>query len=340
MNSTQAVINHVALVLDGSGSMGHLSRQVVAAADGYVAHLARRSKEQNQETRVSVYVFENRDQIHCHVFDRDVLRLPSIAGLYRAHGNTPLIDATLLAIRELQTTSTLHGDHSFLVIVLTDGEENASRSKGSQLNTTLGMLPDNWTVACFVPDIMGKREAKQFGFPDENIAIWDASSAHGVAEFSEKLNTVTDNYMTARSTGVRGTRNLFSMDLKNLNAQTVQNLSKLAPGQFRHYAVHSDEPIAKFVERVTGRPYTIGEGYYQLSKPVDVQGYKGVAILNRREHTVYTGEGARRALGLPDHQVRLAPNSHPDFDIFIQSTSVNRKLLAGTSLLLISPVAH
>lgn len=337
----QSVINHVALVLDGSGSMTRIAPQVIEAADGYVAHLARRSKEQDQETRVSVYVFEDARKIVCHVFDRDVLRLPSIKGLYRTQGQTPLIDATLLSIKELETTSVIHGDHSFLVVVLTDGEENASINSGSFLNDRLRKLPENWTVACFVPNIMAKREAQQFGFPTENIAVWDASSARGVQEFGEKLSYATDNYLTARGTGMKGTRNLFSMNLGALDTRAVQQqLDRIAPNQFRLYPVHLDEPIAKFVERQTGRPYKIGEAFYQLTKPVDVQGYKGVAIYSKAEHAVYTGENARRLLNLPDHQVRLAPDFHPDYDIFIQSTSVNRKLLAGTRLLLLSPGAY
>ncbi len=48
------------LVLDASSSMSHLSRKVVEVADQQIAYLARRSRELDQETRVTVYVSRTR----------------------------------------------------------------------------------------------------------------------------------------------------------------------------------------------------------------------------------------------------------------------------------------
>jgi hypothetical protein len=61
-----------------------------------------------------------------------------------------------------------------------------------------------------------------------------------------------------------------------------------------------------------------------------VQPQKEIAILQFGK--VYRGPEARKLLGLPDHSVRVRPGDH-QFKIFIQSTSINRKLLAGTQLL-------
>jgi hypothetical protein len=48
---------------------------------------------------------------------------------------------------------------------------------------------------------------------------------------------------------------------------------------------------------------------------------------------VYSGRDARQIVGLPDMNVRVSPSHNPDFDIFVQSTSLNRKLIAGTKYL-------
>jgi hypothetical protein len=72
MSGSQNYINHVALVLDASSSMSHLSRKVVDVADQQIAYLARRSRELDQETRVTVYVFA--DKVECVIYDKDVLR--------------------------------------------------------------------------------------------------------------------------------------------------------------------------------------------------------------------------------------------------------------------------
>ena len=49
---------------------------------------------------------------------------------------------------------------------------------------------------------------------------------------------------------------------------------------------------------------------------------------------MYTGPEARSLLGLPDVEVRVKPDHNDDFTIFVQSTSVNRKLVPNTRLLL------
>lgn len=60
MSGNQNYINHVALVLDASSSMSRLSGKVIEVADQQIAYLARRSRELDQETRVTVYVFANK----------------------------------------------------------------------------------------------------------------------------------------------------------------------------------------------------------------------------------------------------------------------------------------
>jgi len=336
-SSSQNYINHIALVLDASGSMGPLTHEVIKVADNQIEYLAKRSKELDQETRVTVYTFDSPNNIQCLFYDKDVLRMPSLKGLYRPSGNTALIDATLKALDDLSKTPELYGDHAFLAYVLTDGAENASRSGPSTLATKIKGLNENWTVAAFVPDQTGKFEAKKFGFPADNIAIWD-TTGRGLSEVGETIRKTTEAFMTSRASGVRGYKNLFSMDsaVASVSKTEIKRLPKLHFGQYRMVDVPKEGPIAPFVEKVTGRSYKLGEAYYQLSKPEKVQASKTLALLDKKTKEVYTGQDARKLIGLPDYEVKVAPASHPDFEIFVQSTSVNRKLVPGTKLLLIS----
>lgn len=329
-------INHIALVLDGSGSMDHLVRDVITVADQQIAHLAQRSKELDQETRVTVYTFEGPGQIHCLIYDKDVLRLPSIKGMYRAVGGTPLIDATLKAIEDLEKTPELYGEHAFLIYVLTDGAENASKARPDALSAKLAKLPDHWTLACFVPGAVGLSEAKRFGFPKDNIAVWDTSTT-GVKEIGETIRRVTDSYMTARASGVRGYKNLFQMDTAKLTkAAVARKLERLHFGQYRLWDVPRDQRIDAFVESQTGRAYKLGEAFYQLTVPVKVQPQKEIAIYDKTDRAVYRGKEARQLLGMPNYEVKVSPNQHPNYDVFIQSTSNNRKLLGGQKVMVLS----
>jgi hypothetical protein len=326
-------INHITFVVDSSGSMSSLSKEVIAVFDNQIKHLASRSKEMDQETRVTVYLFNS--IVTCIIYDKDVLRLPSLKDLYQASGNTALIDASVTAIDDLQTTPQKYGDHAFLTFVLTDGQENASKNRSDFLTKKINGLADNWTIAVLVPDQAGVFEAKRFGFPAGNISVWNAVSG-GAEKAGETIRKATDNFMLSRSKGIRSTKQLFNLDLSTLNTSTVKtNLSQLSPDEYLLIPVHTESVIKPLVESWTQKTYTVGSAYYQLSKAEKIQGYKQICIQNKRNGQVYTGTNARNLLSLPDTEVKVNPASHVDFDIFVQSTSTNRKLAPGTKLLVL-----
>jgi len=336
---TQNYINHIVFVLDASSSMGGLERELIKVADNQIAYLAQRSKELDQETRITVYKFSDADEIECLIYDKDVLRMPSIAGLYRTQGVTALIDATLLAIKDLGMTPEKYGEHSFLIYVLTDGQENDSRASASTLSNVIDGLPDHWTLAVFVPDQLGVREAKSFGFPKDNIAVWDATTNKGVNEAGERIKQTTEAFMQNRAKGIRGSKNLFTLNTPSIST-VKQTLTSLHAGQYRIYDVEEDSRIDEFVESKTHRAYNRGEAYYQLMKRETIQPSKKIAIFEGApKWKVYIGtaDESRQLLGLPDGEyVDVKPENFRDYEIFIQSTSNNRKLIAGTKLLILS----
>lgn len=336
----QNFVNHIALVLDSSSSMTSHAPALIKIADGLVEHLARRSKELDQETRITVYTFA--DAPTCVIYDKDVLRLPSIATVYKPHGWTALVDAALLSQEDLALTPEKYGDHSFLTFILTDGEENRSRRNGNELVKKIQSLPDHWTVAVLVPDMLSKAEAKKFGFPADNIAIWDATTAAGMAEAGETIRRSADAFMTGRATGVRGSKNLFALKTDAVTKTSVAalGLKPLKPGQFTLVPVVGAKDakilIKDFVQNECGLTYVLGRSYYQLSKPEKVQAQKAIALVEKKTNKVYVGHDARQLLGLPDYEVKVEPAKTPDYDIFVQSTSVNRHLVVGTRLLVLS----
>ena len=329
------IINHIGLVLDSSSSMNYIASSLVQVADGQIAYLAQRSKELNQETRISVWTFSYNSNIQCVVWDMDVLRLPSIADLYYTSGMTALVDATLRSINDLSETPERYGDHSFLLYVLTDGQENNSVKSPSTLADRIAGLPENWTLAALVPDTNGKHEAKRFGFPAGNIEIWDASSKAGMIEAGERIRVATDSYMTSRASGVRSTTTLFSTDAQTVNAQTIKKakLKPLTASKYKLVPVPHDVEIRQFTIDC-GFQYIIGQGFYELSKTETIQPQKVIAIVERGPRgKVYVGADARNMIGLPDAEVRVKPDFNPDYAVYVQSTSVNRKLKAGTKYL-------
>lgn len=326
-------INHIAFVLDASSSMSSHKRDLIKVADNQISYLAQRSKELDQETRVTIYSFNYHKNIQCLVYDKDVLRMPTIQNLYRVEGQTALIDATLFAIGDLKQTPQKYGEHAFLIYVLTDGQENDSLHKSSDLSREIGNLPDNWTLATFVPDQSGVFEAKKFGFLKDNISVWDASSSKGILEAGRRIKETTDTFMQGRKLGMKGTKNLFSLTLPSLS-KIQQTLDGLNAWQYRLLPIFTTSRIDKFIESNLQRPYKLGEGYYELTKSETVQPQKNIAILTKDK--VYIGQKARDLLGLPNYHVKVRPVDFPEYKIFIQSTSLNRKLIPNTHLLVLS----
>jgi len=355
---SQSLINHVVFVLDGSGSMRNLKQAVIDVFDGQIAWLAKRSREMDQETRVTVYVFDGTAE--CVIFDKDVLRLPSIRDLYWVRGSTALIKATMKSQEELAQTCTLYGDHAFLTFVLTDGGETDHPHLRSDLARMIGRQGDNWTVAVLVPNQQGKTLAHDYGFPKGNIEIWDVNSATGVAEAGEVIQKATDTYFESRASGVRGSKTLFAGSAQQINAQTVAaaGLTALDSSKYVLVPVVPNEKaplvysgketrahpnrmpcveIGKFVRSIR-QHYDIGRGYYELTKSEEIGGNKDIAVVEAATGRVYVGAAARKLIGLGDVKCRVRPmpidsSGKPPFKIFVQSQSDNRHLPKGSTLL-------
>jgi hypothetical protein len=337
----QNQIDHIAIVIDESSSMDRLQSAVIRVVDNQIAYLARRSKELNREVRVSVYTFNS--TVSCRIFDKDVLRLPSIADIYRPGGMTALVDATLKSQEDLATTSTIYGDHAFLTFVVTDGQENRSRNVSATLSRVFETQPENYTVAILVPDHQSADEAARWGFPQDNIRPWDATSVAGVEAAGSTINTATENFFSGRAKGQRGSRSIFSTGSDAVNTATVKStLAPLAGDKYRLIPVmpegvtkDSKVRVDKFIKEDCGMTFQLGTVYYQWNKREKVQPQKRLAVVEKKTDKVYVGTGdeIRQMIGLPDMSVTQKATPNPDYDVFVQSTAPNRNLVPFTKVL-------
>jgi hypothetical protein len=351
-------VNHVALVIDKSGSMRGHSEQLIRVVDEFVKGLQEESDRLGHETRISLYAFDH--LVENLVWDMDVKHLPSMRGLYTVeNGATALIQASVKALDDLGHIWEEYGEHSFLQVVVTDGEENASGadrtgSRHDQLpdgravletwrnmiTDKMSSLPDHWTSAIMVPNSLAKRTAQQYGFPTGNISVWDADSARGVEEAIGTVKSAATRFLRDREQGVRGTRNLFAMGQDLSTADVKSALQSLDSGKYVLIPVDQQTSIRDFVTRA-GHPYKTGCAFYELSKREKIQANKKIAVAEKDPGTgrmtgkVFTGPAARQLLGLPDTEVTVTPGSNAGYTVFVQSTSVNRKLIPGTKLLVL-----
>jgi hypothetical protein len=376
VSTKQNYINHVVLLLDASGSMGHLQQKVVKVTDDLVAFLAKKSREDNEETRISVYSFS--DDVECHVWDMDVFRLPSVKGLYKIKGMTAMADAVHTSLDDTEMVPEKYGTHDWTYYLLTDGFENASRLRGGrhpgfgsipvevlqeEMQKRFAQLPDNRTMLGLAPDSRSAKELYGFGFARDNVALWDASTEAGLEQAVEKIKTSYTSYVATRAaTGVRGTRSAFAVG-GQVSAATIKQ-ARLTPLAKDAYAIVPVTPIQGLVQEkpegkkpAAGRPdnrpmvaymeiepfiqrvhppFHVGKAYYELVKTERIRGNKELAILDKKTSKVYLGDGVRQMLGLPEEDRTVKPDFNKDYTIYVQSTSLNRHLYLHSSVMVLT----
>lgn len=110
------------------------------------------------------------------------------------------------------------------------------------------------------------------------------------------------------------------------------------PSRFIVFKVTKDMDIRDFV-KARRKKFRKGCGYYQFTKSVTVQDHKEIILLEEETGDMFGGRESRRILGLPAHgSITVSPKScaalqDGRYTAFVQSTSVNRKLIKGTKFL-------
>lgn len=328
---TKVKKNHVIFMLDASGSMSGLTRKTSEVYSNLVNELKAKSKKFNQPTTVSLYDFDT--NLVTHYEDLNIKDVPSLNN-YRARGSTALLDAFGQVATKVDINHNYNADDSVLVFVLTDGEENASRNFSiSTITSLISRLQatDVWTITFQVPPGSSRR-LQQYGIPAGNISEWEASEL-GLSEVEEKTSGGLDSYYLSRSVGKTSVQSFYS-NAAHIPLAKVQKVLVDVSKDFLAFSISCDTPIKDFIEKNAKKQYVKGEGFYQLMKPEIVQKNKEILIYDKKHRKLYYGDAARNLIGLPvGTDIKVIPGNHGQYEIFVESTSVNRKLKAGTKLL-------
>jgi uncharacterized protein YegL len=324
--------NHVSILLDRSSSMSGIINAAVKVFNQQIDFLRNKSLSFEQETRVSFYTFGS--DVKCEVSDVDVAR-PMTLDSVTAYGNTAMLDCIGLAIEDCQLLPQKYGDHSFFLYVITDGEENYSRLwKAPAIKKLISTLPDNYTVAAFVPSINAVQMMVDYGFPKGCVEKWDTTE-RGIKEVGQKFEKTMDNFFEGRKKGVRSSTTVFS----DLTQVTAKNVTKVLD-EVKKYDVVINEgvkavQIRDLVEAKLKAPYTKGGAFYELVKNEHVGASKEIAIQNKKTGKIYSGNQARGLLNLPDQEVKIVPGDFGEWIVYVQSTSVNRNVIPKQRILVL-----
>lgn len=252
-------------------------------------------------------------------------------------GGTPLYDG-IGDIIELHESLPDYADPqvSILIEITTDGQEQHSTTKWRSQNLLKNKIEElqktgRWTFAARVPPGHAS-SMREIGIPSGNIYEWNITK-EGMAEATVRTQAATNTFYKSKAAGVNST-NVFYTNTQAVDTSKLVNIkdktSLYVVDKSQNGGMIKDFILTKRME------YLVGAAFYQLTKTeARVAPTKLILIRDRKTGDVYAGNEARTMIGLDTlNNARLHPNhGNGNYDIFIQSESVNRKLVAGTGVL-------
>lgn len=329
--------NYIGISRDHSGSMQSITRAAARDYNETIGAIREQATDAGIDTIVSVVKFGSR--VEREVTNSSVNAITPLAeSAYRSDmGMTALIDSVGDLIEQFESAPDANDPNvTFLVMAITDGEENQSRKYSwSSLATKMKKLTatDRWSFIFRVPRGYARTLISR-GVPEGNILEWDQTE-RGVAAATQATKAAFKGFYEELKTGKVKSTTRFYTNVADLTPKEIKKTLVDISSQVNLWQVSKDIQIRPFCEEKVGGPMVKGAAFYQLTKKEDeVQDYKQIAIRDKQSGAVYTGAAARDMLGLPQYgMAKVAPGDHGQYDIYIQSTSVNRKLPAGTTLL-------
>lgn len=201
----------VAMVLDKSGSMGAIKGATVEGFNHQLQTL-RDTSPQGGDTKTMLTVFDGEVEVG------DLTRLSEMKDLtdktYCPGGVTAMYDAVGKTIEKIRSEVTDHEDQSYLVVVVSDGMENASREfDGGEIASMVKELQDTgrWTFAYLGANQDLTQVRKSTGMLVNNMASFDATD-EGMRRAMYATASATGNYMSARAKNVMRSASFYSGD--------------------------------------------------------------------------------------------------------------------------------
>jgi hypothetical protein len=332
--------NYITFINDHSGSMG--GSKAAAALVDYNANIdavKTAATKEMLDTVVSV-IGLGLPTYHGHVQEvqrQIVISNPHVLkpmAKWPTPGGTPLYDAIGDAIELMESLPDYNSpDVSFLVFVTTDGGEcHSVKYDKFAITRRIKAAQDSgrWTFVFRVPAGV-TRSITDLGVPVDNIQAWD-NTAEGLKKTTEATAQAMTQFYATRSAGARSS-SAFYANAAAVDTSSLVDISK----EVSLYVVPQDAVRLEIRDFVLKHrmEYLKGAAFYQLTKTESrVSHTKLIAVRDRATGKFYAGADARKMIGLPtDRNARLHPGDHGNYDIFIQSESVNRLLVPGTGLM-------
>jgi len=328
--------NNVGILVDRSGSMSNVLRQTVQTVNDWINKVREESQKSGIPTTMSFGVFDNQYDLILDKISINQLRSIEPSDV-QPRNSTSLCEAVVKSIDNLKKGQHDQGE-TYLLITVTDGQENTSNEdfRAALPRKIQECIKEGtWTLVFLCPP-GGKRALMQWGVYDDNIQEW--AGREGLEYSRGQTISALDTHYNSLASGQTASRSFFqkvTTDMGKVKTGTVKAKLQDETKNYQLVEVTKEAVIEPFVTG-KGYPYYLGRAFYQLMKPEKVQVGKEVMVMDKKTKVVYSGQYARELIGLndPNQAYKVTPGNHANYEIFIQSKSVNRILPRGTKVLI------
>lgn len=205
------LVNRVALVLDRSGSMEPMTIETIGVFNKQLETLRENSKE--QDTFISLFTFSDvaDEPIFFDIPIEEARQLTRED--YKPSGWTAMWDGVGKAIERLSALPDAEDPNtSFLVIVITDGDENHSIKYNDVSLAEMIQSKQNtrrWTFSVLGANIDLSKIEKRLHIPAGNMMGYVADSA-GLNAASGATSACVSQYLSSRSAGQTCSENFYN----------------------------------------------------------------------------------------------------------------------------------
>ena len=191
-------VTFVSFLLDETGSMEGIKDDTIGGFNQYLTSLQQPGQGRVEFTLIK-FDSNKIDKVYVGVPIADVQ--PLTKDTYKPGASTPLIDAAVKIIRATETALQNRTDSpKVLVVIQTDGQENASREH--RLTDLQGLIKDKtaagWQFVFLGAGIDAFSHASVLGIPTSNALSYDRHTSKATFE---ALSTNTATFRTSGGTG-------------------------------------------------------------------------------------------------------------------------------------------
>lgn len=221
--------NYLMMILDESGSMQSIQQQAINAFNEQVQTV--KKFKNDMEVATSLIVFSDDARVWLDAVSLD--KVPELGtGNYIPNGSTAMYDAVGKALETLQKKPDINDPNvTVLVLVISDGEENASKIYNSErISGMVSALTatGRWTFTYAGANQDLTKVAKKLNIPLGNMSTFKSTAGGMSANNALRVNSTRDLYV-GYTLGSTQTNAFYNADNAGLKKQVKEDDTKTTP---------------------------------------------------------------------------------------------------------------